>query len=1660
MAKRYWMCVVALCLSATAVLSYASSKITRMRRDSLRARDGTSRTGPAVARIDRRGYGRAFSIPLTFEPLPPGTPNGSQFVGRAANMNVALTQDGIELAARATTGKGTAVAVVHFISPDQPRSHRMLRWHGVQRLRGQSNYLLGNDPAKWRTHVPHYARAVADNGSIGVAAYAQGQTLEYDLRVPAGVDTSRIRLAVTGARRLHLDTRGDLIVSVGTAEFVMKKPAVYEEARFTTSATSSIDSAAGESVEVSNSRYRVRTRSTRSSARPRTRSYSHRTRSGSRSRSNRSRSRTHRSSRSRSRRSNSGHRSRRANGRRRSTRRGTRSAANVRLVPEQQPMRHTQSMMSAAVEGTDRRVLDGEYVLEANGTVGFHVGDRDPRTTLVIDPTITLAYSSFLGGTGADAANSIATDSSGKVYIAGTTTSATAFPETATAQLGPGLPANVSSSATPHEFFIAKVDPAQTGANSLIYLTFLGGSTDQAGGLIAVDSAGDVAITGTTSSADFPVTDSSTRTAGVNDTVVGEIDPTGTKLLYSTIFGGNGAESQQTIGGIALDASGNIFVASDTSSTNLPVTAGAYATAYTSAISDGFLAIFSPGRTPALKYCSYLGLNGQTGVGGVAVDASGNAYVAGFTSDSLLDFPSKNAAQASFGGGSFDAFAMKIEPAGTGTADLKYATLLGGSNSDKAFAIAVDSANPPNAYVTGTTSSTNFPTNGSIAAYQAALPSNATSATSDAFVSVIAQNAATGHTSFTYSTYLGGSQTDTGYAIAAAQPYAVYVTGTANSWDFQWRDNFQPFNGYGNAFVVKLDTTTPGVAGLIYSTPLGGTSPASAKAGTQGNGIALDASGNVWVTGQTTSLDFASAGNPGNGFQQICGSCQESPLMPDAFVSEIQENATQQLPSVYFAGPSIPLNFGTQVIGATNVPSQFAAIKNGGEAPLTISGVGIIGANSSDFSLTNSSSCVSSSIAPGGMCSFEVGFVPSVAGPEEAFVQVLSNAPGSPQLLAVVGTGGGLSMAPASLTFAQQVAGTTSAPGNLTLTNTSNDTLEIDQISEAGPNPQAFPFGSQSTADECLSTLSLTSQRSCLIVIEFSPPSPGTFTANVDIQYHDVDNPALPEQQLITPVSGIGIASAPIANVSPTTLTFGSLTSGQQSGTQVVTLTNTGSAALDITSISLTGTNAGDFAIVTAGTNPCPSASGSLAINSSCTVGVEFTPQTAGQKSALLSFADNAASSPQTVTLSGTAQSPAAVQITPSSLTFTPQAVGTKSSAQQVTIANTGGNSLEINGISLTGTNVQDFSETNNCPPTLATNANCTASIVFEPTAPGTRSASLTVADNAAGNPQQLPLTGSATQAGVTLSSASVNLGNQAVGTASSAVSVTVTNSGSGPLVINGISFSGANASDFSQTNNCMGTAAANGIPAAGTCTIQIIFKPVCGPVASASRTATLSLTDNAPGSPQSVALSGTGTGDFCLIVPPGSSTSASVSPGQTGSYALQAEAANGFSGSVALTCAGAPANSTCTVAPTTATIGGSEIAALKVSVATSAGTAAGVSRGTREPSSREPIEFLPAGLAFFAIMAGLIIVLRVHGENCGLNVAGVDRPPSRRLAALGCAALLLVLIGVVAGCGAGGNSSTSSADPPTPAGTYTITVTGSITGGGSQSITLTLTVE
>jgi hypothetical protein len=282
-------------------------------------------------------------------------------------------------------------------------------------------------------------------------------------------------------------------------------------------------------------------------------------------------------------------------------------------------------------------------------------------------------------------------------------------------------------------------------------------------------------------------------------------------------------------------------------------------------------------------------------------------------------------------------------------------------------------------------------------------------------------------------------------------------------------------------------------------------------------------------------------------------------------------------------------------------------------------------------------------------------------------------------------------------------------------------------------------------------------------------------------------------------------------------------------------LGNTGSAPLNISHIATTG----DYAQ----TNNCGA---SLGAGANCSINVSFTPTATGTRNGTLSVTDNASGSTQTAALSGSGTA-AAAGLSPASLTFAGQLVGTTSAAQTVTLSNTGSAALNISKIATAG----DYTQTNNCGPSLGVGASCTINVSFKPTNTGTRSGTLSVTDNASGSPQKASLTGTGVASAVNLAPTSLNFGKIPVGTTSAPKSVTLSNTGTGILLISSVALTGPNPADYAQTNNCGGSVA----PGA-SCTITITLTPA----ATGNRNATLAITDNAPKSPQNVSLTGSGT--------------------------------------------------------------------------------------------------------------------------------------------------------------------------------------------------------
>jgi hypothetical protein len=283
-----------------------------------------------------------------------------------------------------------------------------------------------------------------------------------------------------------------------------------------------------------------------------------------------------------------------------------------------------------------------------------------------------LVYSTYLGGSDQDGGNGIAVDTSGNAYFTGSTLS-TNFPTT--------LGAFQTSHKGVEDAFVTKLNPA---GNALIYSTYLGGSAFDIGRGIAVDTSGNAYVIGLGHSSDFPITPDAFQTTfkGLIDAFVTKLNPAGSALVYSTYLGGSG---QDLGNGIVIDTSGNAYITGSTDSTDFPTTLGAFQTSL-KAFTDAFVTKLNSAGS-ALVYSTYLGGNSADNGNGIAIDTSGNSYVTGFTQST--DFPTTPSAFQTSLKGIIDAFVTKLNPAGSA---LVYSTYLGGSNQDNGLGIAVDTS--------------------------------------------------------------------------------------------------------------------------------------------------------------------------------------------------------------------------------------------------------------------------------------------------------------------------------------------------------------------------------------------------------------------------------------------------------------------------------------------------------------------------------------------------------------------------------------------------------------------------------------------------------------------------------------------------------------------------------------------------------------------------------------------------------------------------------------------------------------------------------------------------------------------------------------------------------------------------------------------------------
>lgn len=489
-------------------------------------------------------------------------------------------------------------------------------------------------------------------------------------------------------------------------------------------------------------------------------------------------------------------------------------------------------------EGPDgATIVPGAYVVRGN-QVGFEVGDYDRSRALIIDPV--LVYSTYLGGSGVDQATSLVVGLTGDAYVAGFTSS-TNFPIR-------GTPSSTNGGG--QDLFVTKMSLAGT---SLTYSTYIGGIGTEVANDIAVSGAGTVYITGSTTSIDYPVvTPTIAAQVGGTDAFLTKLTSAGNAIEFSTYWGSTGFEEGTAV---TVDPADNAYIAGNTSAPNFPTQ-----TPFQAALAgdmDGFMTKFSVSGN-SIVYSTYLGGAGNDRVFDMAVADDAAVFVAGSTTS--VNFPTTSASVQPALAGGRDGFLTHFSLAGNA---LLYSTFLGGSGNEEVFGMIIDA--PMNAYLTGRTTSLNFPT---LTPMQ-----NMNRGANDAFVTKINPPG----TALVYSTYLGGAGVDRGQGIDIDGAGNAFVTGSTTSPDFPTRAPLQAvLRGPSDAFVSKLNLAG---SALVYSTYLGGTSA------DEGFGIGVDLIGSAYVAGFTESNNFATL----NPFQATFGGVR------DAFVSKLVESIESDL---------------------------------------------------------------------------------------------------------------------------------------------------------------------------------------------------------------------------------------------------------------------------------------------------------------------------------------------------------------------------------------------------------------------------------------------------------------------------------------------------------------------------------------------------------------------------------------------------------------------------------------------------------------------------------------------------------------------------------------------------------------------------------------------
>jgi hypothetical protein len=1059
---------------------------------------------------------------------------------------------------------------------------------------------------------------------------------------------------------------------------------------------------------------------------------------------------------------------------------------------------------------------------------------------------------------------------------------------------------------------------------------------------------------------------------------------------------------------------------------------------------------------PVLEYSTYLG-DGGTSAAGIAVDNSGNVYVAGYTDST--NFPL--AAFGSLQTNTDHVFVAKLDPTGS---NLVYADYIGGNSDDYAVALVLDSANE--VFVTGNTQSSNFPV---VNAYQAQQPGPYTG-----FVTRISADGST----LMYSTYLGGNNFDQPASIAIDSLGEAYVAGFTESQNFPVANAYQPtalanqggiYGTYG--FLTKFSADG---SSLEFSTYLEGNSNVNEGGWVSPyntiNSVAVDGSGNAYLAGTTNTYNFPvttgsylttnntsqndnvsfvskfnsaggldystyfypSSGYPvtvaaiavdGTGSAYITGSAYSDPTFPItstsicdpgtygfgcsfAFVTKFDPTGAKLLYST-FLGPN---NSATPQAIALDENNDAYVLSSSSSASFTeVNGIEAYD-NDDDVLLVEIDPTASSELLatflggrgndePAGMAVdannniYVAGSTGSVDFPTtQGAFQSVADGTGNAFIAKISpASAPTVSLVPNSLQFAAVAVNSSSSSQTVVLRNMGSAALSISSITASGDFSESDTCGG-----------SVAAAGNCVITVTFTPTAQGARSGSIVIQD---DAAGAPHSIALSGVGQGGSSTnpAPDAVLTPSTLTFLSVPVGRSSVPQSATLTNAGNASLTISGIQA----AGDFSE----TDNCPS---TLSAGSACTINVVFTPTAEGSRSGSLTVSEK--SSTQTVSLTGVG-SAANVQLNPATLTFASVQVGSSSSSS-VQVSNTGNASVSVTSLQITG----DYAATNNCPSLIAAGASCSIAVAFTPTAMGTRTGTLTISSGGQSG-QSISLTGIGTQADLVASPTSLEFSGEPLGVSSASQVVTLSNSGNASLSISNLQVTG----DYRQTNNCPASLAAG-----SSCTVNIVFTPTT----TGTRGGTLTITDST-GNPQTVTLSGT-SANFSLT----SSTNANtIQPGSSATYTLTASAVGGsFVDAISFSCSGLPANATCSFSPSTVTPGTSKATTtLTISTTDEVGENMPASPARQKPMNSLWMQFQGLGVVGMVLANG--------------------KKRSKKAAVLILLALLVLGMLFMSGCAGGTGIAPQNQQTSGTAHSYTVTVAGT-SGTLQQSLPLTLTIQ